>query len=121
MKKALRYTDDHEWIEPDTGLCGITDHAQKMLKTIVFVDLPKEGTVLKKGQHAGTVESVKALTDIHAPVSGAVTEVNRTLEDEPELINREPYGKGWIFKIDAADKSEISDLMDENGYEEYTV
>jgi glycine cleavage system H protein len=118
----LRYTKDHEWIKLEdefTGLCGITDYAQEMLTDIVFVELPEKGDEVKQGQQIAVVESVKAVSDVYSPVSGKITEVNLKLEDAPELLNTDPYGEGWIFKIDVSKKSDIDDLMDSKAYTEH--
>jgi glycine cleavage system H protein len=116
----LRYTRRHEWalIRKDTALVGITDYAQKALGDVVFVQLPEIGTALKKGEPFGAVESVKAASDIYAPMSGEVVEINRSLEDHPELLNRSPYGDGWIVKISVSDPGETADLLDSGAYQE---
>lgn len=120
MKEELKYTKTHEWIkiEGEIGTVGITDFAQNQLGDIVYVDLPKTGTTVSKGKEVCTVESVKAASSIYSPVSGEIVEVNTELTSEPGLINQDPYGKGWIFKIKLTDK-EISDLLDYKSYEEF--
>ena len=118
---GLHYTKDHEWIRVDDalGTVGITDFAQHELGDVVFVELPPVSTVLTKGQAFGVVESVKAVSDLYAPVSGAVAESNEQLAAEPELVNRDPYEAGWLVRIQVADLSELADLMDAGAYREY--
>ena len=117
--KELRYTETHEWIkvEKGKGTVGITDYAQEQLRDVVFVELPPIGRVVSKGEAVAVVESVKSVSDIYAPVSGEVIEVNKELENKPELINKEPYGKGWIFKIKIKDLKELDSLLSAEGYE----
>jgi glycine cleavage system H protein len=117
----LRYTEQHEWIqmtEDYIAIVGITDYAQEQLSDIVFVELPEKDMEVKQGEQIGVVESVKAISDIFSPVSGRIVEVNREIEDNPELINNDPYGDGWICKIDIKDINEFYDLMDANEYSE---
>jgi glycine cleavage system H protein len=116
-----RYTEDHEWIrvEGDTGTVGITSHAQEQLGDVVFVDLPEVGAELNRGDEAGTVESVKAASEIYAPVSGEVVEVNEALSDEPGQVNSEPFGAGWFYRIRIKDPGELDKLMDESAYEKH--
>jgi glycine cleavage system H protein len=119
VPENLKYTKDHEWIRMDddfVGVCGITDHAQESLTDIVFVDLPEVNVDLKKHDQAAVVESVKAVSNVYCPVSGRIIEVNSDLEEKPELINRDPYGEGWIFKIEVKSKSDLDDLMDADSY-----
>lgn len=113
----LRYRDSHEWVDPTQAISpvGITDHAQAELTDVVFVDLPKLGTVTA-GQQVCVIESVKAASDIYAPVGGEIVEVNDTLTSEPGLINTDPYGAGWIFKIKPANADEAAALMDAAAY-----
>lgn len=115
----FRYTKDHEWVslEGERAKVGITDHAQKELGDIVFVELPRVGTRLKKGETLGSVESVKAVSDIYAPVSGEVVEVNKGLESAPETANRDPHGEGWLVVLKMADPSETKGLLDAAAYE----
>ncbi len=115
---GLRYTKDHEWVkvEGDIALVGITDHAQEELTDIVFVELPKTGKKVKKGDVLGVVESVKTVSDIYSPVSGEVVDVNSPLDDAPGMINQEPYGKGWFAKVKMSDPSEVGQLMDASTY-----
>ena len=114
----LKYTKDHEWIrlEGDTGIIGITDYAQGELGDVVFVELPKEGKKVKQSESFGTIEAVKAVSDIFAPISGEVIEVNLDLEKAPELVNKEPYGKGWMLKLRISDKTELNNLLDVKAY-----
>ncbi len=115
------YTKEHEWIkmEGETGTVGITDHAQKQLGDIVFVEVPELDTELEKGDEAASIESVKAVADVFSPVSGTVIGVNEALEDEPELVNKDAQGEGWLFKLRIEDKSELDGLMDAASYEKY--
>ena len=112
------FTDEHEWIdgEDDTATVGITDYAQELLGDIVFVELPASGTQLDKGGDAAVVESVKAASDVYAPITGEVTEGNAALEDEPALVNSSPEEDGWFFRMTVADKAELEGLMDEAAY-----
>lgn len=116
-----RYTKDHEWIKLDgqVGTIGITDYAQAELGDVVFVELPKAGTQVKVGQSFGTVESVKAVSEIFSPVSGEVVETNATLADSPEKINQDPHGAAWLVKVRLADPKEISGLIDAAAYQAY--
>ena len=116
-----RYTDQHEWIrvEGDEGTVGITSHATEQLGDVVFVETPSIGKVLKKGDEAAVVESVKAASEIYAPVGGTVTAVNEALTGEPATVNAEPQGEGWFFKIKIADKAELETLMTEDKYEDF--
>ncbi len=120
--QELRYTKEHEWvrIEGEIGTVGITDFAQHELGDVVFVELPASGTSLTKGQAFGVVESVKAVSDIYAPVGGVVVEVNADVGRQPELVNQEPYGGGWLVRLRIADAGELGDLMDAGAYREYT-
>lgn len=115
---TLRYTEEHEWIVEQDGLyvVGITEFAQDQLGEITFVELPEIGKKLERGEDAAAVESVKAAGDIYAPVEGFVAEVNDDLEMEPDLINRDPYGKGWIFKLEKVKREQYDDLMDARSY-----
>src|SRR3954452_5878509 len=116
------YTSDHEWlrIEGDTATIGITDYAQSQLGDVVFVELPKVGRTLKKAEAAAVVESVKAASDVYAPVSGEVLEVNDAVTAEPALINSDADGNAWMFKLKLADKAELGGLMDEAAYKAHT-
>lgn len=112
------FTEDHEWIDVDgdIGTVGISDYAQGQLGDIVFVDVPDAGRDLKKGDEAAVVESVKAASDVYSPVSGEVIEGNGKLADEPDLVNGDPEGDGWFYKLTIADASELDELMDETAY-----
>ena len=114
----VRYTDDHEWTkaEGETVKIGITDYAQDQLGEIIFVEVPEVGDTLDKGANFGSLESVKAVSDIVMPVSGEVLAVNTALEDAPELLNQDPYSGGWIVEIKPGDPSELDQLMDKNAY-----
>lgn len=116
----LRYAESHEWIRPEgaVGVVGISDHAQSELGDVVFVELPKVGADVKAGQAVAVVESVKAASDIYAPVGGKIVEVNEALEGDPSLINSDPYGSGWIFKVSIADAGELTTLGDADDYQE---
>ncbi len=112
------FTEEHEWIdvEGDTATVGITDYAQEQLGDIVFVELPDVGTIVEQGGDAAVVESVKAASDVYAPISGEVTEANGALEDDPALVNTSPEEDGWFFKLTISDRSELEGLMDEKTY-----
>jgi glycine cleavage system H protein len=114
----LKYTDDHEWlrIEGNTGTIGVSDHAQSVLGDVVYVDISDDIDELVKGESFGTIEAVKTVADILAPVSGKVIEINRTLNDNPEVVNQDPYGDGWMIKIEITKPEEIDTLMDVNAY-----
>jgi glycine cleavage system H protein len=114
----VKYTQEHEWIriESDTGTIGITPYAQEQLGDVVFVELPQAGRKVARGEACAVVESVKAASDIYAPVSGEVTEANAALGHAPGDVNAEPMGKGWFFKLKLADKNELNGLMDEAAY-----
>ena len=114
----LRYADTHEWAREEDGvvIVGITDHAQDALGDVVYVELPETGQWLAAREEAGVVESVKAASDIYAPVTGTVTEINAVLEDAPETVNQDPYGDGWFFKIEPEDLAELAELMDAEAY-----
>jgi len=117
------YTSDHEWlsIEGDLATIGITDYAQAQLGDVVFVELPQIGRSLKKAEAAAVVESVKAASDVYAPISGEVVEVNQAIVDEPALVNTDAGGKAWFFKLRITDKSELGSLMDEAAYKAHTA
>jgi glycine cleavage system H protein len=116
-----KYTEEHEWIrvEGDVGTIGITQYAQEQLGDVVFVDVPAAGRTVAKGEACAVVESVKAASDIYAPVGGEVVESNAALADTPGDVNAEPTGKGWFFKLKLADKGELAGLMDEAAYEAF--
>lgn len=115
------FTEDHEWVdvEGDIGTVGITDYAQGQLGDIVFVELPEEGKTVDKGDDAAVVESVKAASDVYAPVSGQVIEVNSALEDEPALVNSDAEEDGWFFKLRLTDAEELKSLMNEAAYAKF--
>ena len=115
------YSRDHEWVrvEGDTCVLGITEYAQEELGEIVFVELPEAGQSFDSTDEVGTIESVKAVAEVYTPVSGEVTEVNASLEDEPELLNDDPHGDGWLIRLKMSDKGELKELMSAEQYEEY--
>ncbi len=117
------FTEDHEWIavEGDEATVGITDYAQEQLGDVVFVEVPESGAMLKKGNDAAVVESVKAASDVYAPVSCEVLEGNGALAEEPGLVNTDPEGEGWFFKLRLEDKDELADLLDDAAYKEYVA
>ncbi|MHB2148382.1 glycine cleavage system protein GcvH [Calditrichota bacterium LG25] len=120
VPENLKYTEDHEWakIEGDVAIIGITDYAQGELGDVVFVELPETGDTVSKGDTFGTIEAVKAVADLFAPLSGEIIEVNEKLGAEPETINKDPYGEGWMVKIKLSDPGEVNDLMDAETYKE---
>lgn len=121
IPQELRYASSHEWArleEDGTVTVGITDHAQDQLGDVVYVELPEVGDTLSAGDEAGVVESVKAASDVYAPISGEVIETNPQLEDEPETINSEPYDGGWFYKLQPDDTAELENLLDADGYAE---
>ncbi|MFC0283859.1 glycine cleavage system protein GcvH [Camelimonas abortus] len=120
---ATRYTRDHEYIrmEGDVGVVGITGYAQEQLGDIVFVELPETGRALRQGDEAAVVESVKAASEVYAPVSGEVVAVNSDLEGEPAAVNEDPLGRGWFFRMRVADPAELDGLMDEAAYDAYVA
>src|SRR5712692_8464513 len=117
----FRYTKEHEWVlvEGDTGTIGITDHAQKELGDIVYVDLPKPGSTAEQGKTIGSVESVKAVSDIYAPVSGEVVAVNELLTTAPEKLNADPHGAAWLFKVKLSAPDEVKQLLSAADYQSY--
>jgi glycine cleavage system H protein len=118
---SLYFTKEHEWVrvEGDTATVGISDHAQEQLGDIVFVEVPEAGRRVSKGQEAAVVESVKAASDVYSPVSGEVTEGNQAIADDPALVNSDPEGQGWFFKLKLDNPSELDGLMDEAAYREW--
>ncbi|SIS86267.1 glycine cleavage system protein GcvH [Neptunomonas antarctica] len=121
IRNELKYVASHEWIRDEgdgTVTIGITDHAQDLLGDVVFVELPDVGTDVAAGDDAGVVESVKAASDVYVPLSGEVVEVNEQLEESPELVNSDPYGDGWFFRIKLSDVAELDDLLDADAYGE---
>ena len=117
----LKYTKEHEWVllEGGNGTIGITDHAQEELGDIVFVELPKVGAAITRGQTFGSVESVKAVSDIYAPVSGEVTEINSALATTPETLNSDPHGSAWLIKIKLSQPAEFNELLSAADYQKY--
>ncbi len=120
VPENLKYTKDHEWakIEGDVATIGITDYAQGELGDVVFVELPEVGTQLNAGDTFGTIEAVKAVADLYAPLSGEVVEINPELESTPEKVNQDPYGDGWMIKVKISNPSEVDELMDAEKYKE---
>ena len=120
IPKNLKYTKEHEWVkvEGDTATVGITDYAQTELGDIVFVEIETEGETFDQDETFGTVEAVKTVSDLFMPVAGEITEKNESLDDEPELVNKDPYGKGWMIKIKMSDASQANDLMDAEAYKD---
>ncbi|MCS3431171.1 glycine cleavage system protein GcvH [Klebsiella sp. BIGb0407] len=120
VPNELKYTKEHEWLREEadgTFTVGITEHAQELLGDMVFIDLPEVGSQVSQGDDCSVAESVKAASDIYAPISGEIVEVNAELGDSPEQVNSEPYGSGWIFRIKASDASELEALLDAAAYE----
>ncbi len=117
----VKYTKEHEWIKVDGKIAtmGITDYAQEQMGDIVYVELPDDGEIISKGDAFGVVESVKSVSDVYAPISGKVVEINEPLKDNPETVNEDPYNEGWICKIEMSDTNELNDLMDAKEYEEF--
>ncbi len=116
----LKYTKDHEWVrvEGDTGIVGITEYAQGELGDVVFVELPPVGSKLEQGKQFGTIEAVKTVSDLFAPVSGEVVEVNEALKDSPEVVNKEPYAAGWMVKVKISNAAEVNSLLEAAKYQE---
>lgn len=120
VPNELKYSKEHEWLRKEadgTYTVGITEHAQELLGDMVFVDLPEVGKTVSAGDDCAVAESVKAASDIYAPVSGEIVAVNEALGDEPERVNAEPYGDGWIFRIKASDENEVAALLSADAYE----
>lgn len=120
IPQGLKFSREHEWVATDDSVAtvGITDHAQDQLGEIVYIELPAVGEKISKDDPFGVIESVKAVSDIYAPVSGTVIEVNEDLPDTPEVVNEDPYGDGWLIKVRMNDPSDLEDLMDADGYAE---
>ncbi|WLS79703.1 glycine cleavage system protein GcvH [Erwinia pyri] len=121
VPNELKYRDSHEWVRKEadgTYTVGITEHAQELLGDMVFVDLPDVGNTYSQGDDCAVAESVKAASDIYAPISGEIIAVNSALDGEPELVNSAPYAEGWLFKIKASDEAELDALMDADAYKE---
>jgi glycine cleavage system H protein len=122
VPKELQYTQTHEWVlveDDGTILVGITEHAQSQLGELVLVELPDLGAKVSASDEVGMIESVKVTSEIYSPVSGKIIEINENLEEAPRLINTDPYGDGWLFRIDPVDPDELSDLLDAQAYSEY--
>jgi glycine cleavage system H protein len=117
-----KYSQEHEWvqIEGENGVVGVTDFAAAELGDVVFVELPETGSEFSQGDTVGTIESVKAVADLYIPVSGEIVEVNQEVVDSPEMVNKDPMGDGWLFKVKLNDPSELDQLLDANGYSELT-
>ncbi len=119
IPSGLKYSKSHEWVEEQgdgSVKVGITDHAQGLLGDMVFVEVPEDGAAVNQGEECAVVESVKAASDVYSPVTGEVVEVNETLGDTPELINQDPYGEGWIMRIQLSNPAELEELMDADDY-----
>jgi len=121
IPKDLRYSHEHEWVSVDDGVAivGITDYAQDQLGDVVYIELPALGAKVVKDEAFGVVESVKAVSDVYAPLSGTVVEVNTDLPESPETVNEDPYGDAWMVKVEMSDPSEVDDLMDAEQYAAY--
>ena len=121
IRPELRYASSHEWIrleDDGTAYVGISDHAQDAMGDLVFVELPEVGQQMETGDEAGVVESVKAASDIYAPVAGEIVAINDALEDTPELVNQDPYGDGWLFRLRVSDKADLDELLSADEYRE---
>lgn len=120
IPEDLRYSEDHEWVRYDdassTATIGVTDYAQGELGDIVFLEFPATGTEIERKDSAGTIEAVKAVAELYAPVSGTIVAVNGALEDAPETVNKDPYGDGWMIKVELSDPAQLDDLLDAAGY-----
>jgi glycine cleavage system H protein len=121
LEPGYKYSREHEWVraEGDEAVIGITDHAQDQLSDVVYVELPEVGDTFTQGDILATVESVKAASDIYAPVGGEVLQINEVLEDSPELVNRDPYGEAWFVRMTLSDPTELDGLMDAEAYKAY--
>ena len=120
IPQSLKYTKEHEWVreDGDTVTVGITDHAQGELGDIIFVEFPEIGQRIKRDEPCGTIEAVKTVADLFAPISGTVTEINETLDDSPESVNQDPYGDGWMVKVSVSEAGELDNLMSAVQYQE---
>ncbi len=120
---GVKYTKKHEWAKPEgkEAVVGLSDYAQDKLGEIVFVELPDVGTEVESGKGSAVIESVKAVADLYAPADGTITEVNEDLLDQPEVINSDPYGEGWVYKMELKDESQMAELMDKPAYEKFVV
>jgi len=119
IPKELKYTEDHEWVkvDGDTATVGITDHAQSELGDIIFIEFPEINDLIDRMEPFGTIEAVKTVADLFAPLNGKIIEINKELEDSPELVNSDPYGKGWIVKVSVDDLDQLNDLLSSENYE----
>ena len=120
VPQSLKYTKEHEWVREDDGIVtiGITDHAQGELGDIIFVEFPEIGQRIERDEPCGTIEAVKTVADLFAPISGTVTEINETLDDSPESVNQDPYGDGWMVKVSVSEAGELDNLMSAVQYQE---
>ena len=121
IPEGLKYTKDHEWVkmEGDDGIIGITDYAQNELGDIIYLDITVSiGIDVKKGDTLGSIEAVKTVSDVYCPISGRLLDINLSINDNPSIVNGDPYGDGWIIKIEPSDKSELEDLIDANAYKD---
>ena len=120
VPQSLKYTKEHEWVREDGGIVtvGITDHAQGELGDIIFVEFPEIGQRIERDEPCGTIEAVKTVADLFAPISGTVTEINETLDDSPESVNQDPYGDGWMVKVSVLEGGELDNLMYADQYQE---
>ncbi len=120
LPENLLYSESHEWLRDEGGRAtiGLTDYAQSQLKDIVYVELPEIGSEFKRGEAMGVVESVKTVADVFSPVTGKVVETNQTLKESPQFVNEDPYGKGWIIKMEIKDKGELKELLSPKGYQD---
>lgn len=122
VPEELKYTKTHEWVlveNDNTALVGITDHAQSQLGDLVFVELPETGVEVNAGEECAVIESVKSASDVYCPLAGEITEVNDTLQDSPEAVNKDPYGDGWLFRMQLEDPSQADELMDAENYQAF--
>ena len=119
IPKELKYTEDHEWVkvDGDTATVGITDHAQSELGDIIFIEFPEINDIIERMEPFGTIEAVKTVADLFAPLNGKIVEINEVLEDSPELVNSDPYGKGWIVKVSVDKLDQLNDLLSSENYE----
>jgi len=119
IPKELKYTEDHEWVkvDGDTATVGITDHAQSELGDIIFIEFPEINDIVERMEPFGTIEAVKTVADLFAPLNGKIVEINEALEDSPELVNSDPYGKGWIVKVSVDKLNQLNDLLSSKNYE----
>ena len=119
IPKELKYTEDHEWVkvDGDTATVGITDHAQSELGDIIFIEFPEINDIIERMEPFGSIEAVKTVADLFAPLNGKIVEINEALEDSPELVNSDPYGKGWIVKVSVDKLNQLNDLLSSKNYE----